>query len=249
MPSALSVACAACGHENPPGAKFCPECAAPLARRCAACGAEPPPTAKFCPECAAPLAARPQAAAPDPRAYTPKHLAEKILTSRAALEGERKQVTVLFADVKGATAPVHAYALEGLGRLRTRFDRARARGLSRFVGRDDEMRVLESALARAEHGEGQVIAVVAPAGTGKSRLSFELVEGCRAKGLAVIEAQALAHGRSIPLRPVLEMFRQRFGITERDVDLAAREKIAGALLLLDPSFAEKIGRASCRERV
>src|SRR2546428_4278880 len=87
-------------------------------------------------------------------------------------------------NVKGATAPVHAYALEGLGRLRTRFDRARARGLSRFVGRDDEMRVLESALARAEHGEGQVITVVAPAGTGKSRLSFELVEGCRAKGLA-----------------------------------------------------------------
>src|SRR4029079_15138483 len=62
-------------------------------------------------------------------------------------------------NVKGATAPVHAYALEGLGRLRTRFDRARARGLSRFVGRDDEMRVLESALARAEHGEGRVIAV------------------------------------------------------------------------------------------
>ena len=48
------------------------------------------------------MAAKPQAAAPDPRAYTPKHLAEKILTSRAALEGERKQVTVLFADVKGS---------------------------------------------------------------------------------------------------------------------------------------------------
>ena len=37
-----------------------------------------------------------------PAAYTPKHLAEKILTSRSALEGERKQVTVLFADVKGS---------------------------------------------------------------------------------------------------------------------------------------------------
>ncbi len=141
-------------------------------------------------------------------------------------------------NVKGASAPVHAYALEGLGRLRTRFDRSRARGLSRFVGRDDEMRLLESALARAEQGQGQVIAVVAPAGTGKSRLCFELVERCRAKGLSVIEAQAVAHGRSIPLRPVLEMFRQRFGINEGDTDLAAREKIAGALLLLDPSFAE-----------
>src|SRR5438552_7553383 len=102
MPSAPSVVRAPCGHENPTGAKFCTECAAPLARRCAACGAEPPPTAKFCPECAAPLAAKPRAAAPDPRAYTPKHLVDKILTSKSALEGERKQVTVLFADLKGS---------------------------------------------------------------------------------------------------------------------------------------------------
>jgi class 3 adenylate cyclase len=141
-------------------------------------------------------------------------------------------------NLKGCSAPVHAYALEGLGKLRSRFDRSRARGLSRFVGRDDEMRLLESALARAEQGAGQVIAVVAPAGTGKSRLCFEVLERCRAKGLAVLEAQALAHGRSIPLRPMLEMFRQRFGISERDSDLAAREKIAGVLLLLDPGFAE-----------
>jgi class 3 adenylate cyclase/tetratricopeptide (TPR) repeat protein len=140
--------------------------------------------------------------------------------------------------IRGSSAPVHAYALEGPGPLRTRFDLARARGLSRFVGRDDEMRVLESALARAEHGEGQVIAVVAPAGNGKSRLCFELVERCRAKGIAVLEAQALAHGRSIPLRPMLDLLRQRFGITEGDSDLAAREKIAGVLLLLDPAFAE-----------
>jgi AAA ATPase domain len=83
-----------------------------------------------------------------------------------------------------------------------------------------------------------VISVVAPAGTGKSRLCFELLERCRAKGLAVLEAQAMADGHSIPLRPLLELFRQRFGISERDSDLAAREKIAGALLLLDTSFAE-----------
>ena len=84
------------------------------------------------------------------------------------------------------------------------------------------------------------MAVVAPAGTGKSRLCFELVERCRAKGMTVIEAQGAAHGRSIQLRPMLEMLRQRFGITEQDSDLSAREKIAGALLLLDPSFAETL---------
>ena len=94
--------CPRCQHENPPGAKFCVECASPVARDCPACGTEAPPTATFCPECATPLTARPQVPAPEPRAHTPRHLADRILATRAALEGERKQVTVLFADVKGS---------------------------------------------------------------------------------------------------------------------------------------------------
>jgi class 3 adenylate cyclase/tetratricopeptide (TPR) repeat protein len=88
-------------HDNPPRMKFCGECATPLASVCAACGAANPAENKFCGQCAAPL----RAAAdkfPSPQSYIPKHLAEKILTSRAALEGERKQVTVLFADLKGS---------------------------------------------------------------------------------------------------------------------------------------------------
>src|SRR4030081_3063992 len=95
--------CLRCQHDNRPQAKFCEECAAPLARTCANCGAQLSPTAKFCSECAHPAteaAAPPRFGAPD--AYTPKHLAEKILTSKSALEGERKQVTVLFADLKGS---------------------------------------------------------------------------------------------------------------------------------------------------
>ena len=98
--------CPRCQHENEVGAKFCEECAAPLARACAKCGRQLSPTAKFCPECAQPtgLSAAPPPAQrfASPEAYTPKHLAEKILTSKSALEGERKQVTVLFADLKGS---------------------------------------------------------------------------------------------------------------------------------------------------
>jgi len=98
--------CPRCQHENEAGAKFCEECAAPLARACAQCGRLLSPTAKFCPECAHPTglsAAPPPAPRFDsPESYTPKHLAEKILTSKSALEGERKQVTVLFADLKGS---------------------------------------------------------------------------------------------------------------------------------------------------
>ena len=96
--------CSRCNYDNRAGAKFCEECAAPLDRVCASCGALVSSTAKFCPECAHPIgkaaAAREQFDAPE--RYTPKHLAEKILTSKSALEGERKQVTVLFADLKGS---------------------------------------------------------------------------------------------------------------------------------------------------
>jgi class 3 adenylate cyclase/tetratricopeptide (TPR) repeat protein len=69
---------------------------------CIACGAELSATAKFCPECAQPAGAGPPPQFASPDSYTPKHLAERILTSKAALEGERKQVTVLFADLKGS---------------------------------------------------------------------------------------------------------------------------------------------------
>ena len=94
--------CVRCQAENPTTTRFCGQCAAPLASVCRSCGASNPPENKFCGQCAASLdqPARPRFAAPE--SYIPKHLAEKILTSRTALEGERKQVTVLFADLKGS---------------------------------------------------------------------------------------------------------------------------------------------------
>jgi len=94
--------CPRCQHPNPTGMKFCGECAAPLASICPSCGAANPPENKFCGQCATPLRTTPTAKFAAPDSYTPKHLAEKILTSKAALEGERKQVTVLFADLKGS---------------------------------------------------------------------------------------------------------------------------------------------------
>src|SRR5215813_5251256 len=98
--------CPRCQHDNEGGAKFCENCASPLARTCSNCGRPLSPVAKFCPECATPAGlVGPTPLAPRftaPETYTPKHLAERILLSRAALEGERKQVTVLFADLKGS---------------------------------------------------------------------------------------------------------------------------------------------------
>ena len=96
--------CSRCRAENRAGRRFCAECGASLAVACAGCGFSNEPGEKFCGGCGRPLHADPPAvpkfSAPD--SYTPRHLAEKILTSRSALEGERKQVTVLFADLKGS---------------------------------------------------------------------------------------------------------------------------------------------------
>ena len=94
--------CPRCQHENPQHAKFCLECGARLALTCAKCRAELPGSAKFCLECGEPVAQQVRASFSSPASYTPKHLAERILTSKAALEGERKHVTVLFADLKGS---------------------------------------------------------------------------------------------------------------------------------------------------
>jgi len=96
--------CPTCQHENAAGLKFCGECGARLMAACPSCGAANPPTQKFCGECGTRLAQEPASPrlAAAPVSYTPRHLAEKILTSRSVLEGERKLVTVLFADLKGS---------------------------------------------------------------------------------------------------------------------------------------------------
>ena len=96
--------CPRCQHDNREGRRFCSECGGSLALACAACGFSNEPGEKFCGGCGQALLSSREGTskAVAPESYTPKHLAEKILTSKAALEGERKQVTVLFADLKGS---------------------------------------------------------------------------------------------------------------------------------------------------
>src|SRR5258706_4464832 len=98
----MALRCPQCGHETIPHARFCGQCGGSLADRCAACAAPLPPSSKFCPTCGqvAALVASDRASAPT--AYTPQYLKNRILTSKAALEVERKQVTVLFADLRGS---------------------------------------------------------------------------------------------------------------------------------------------------
>jgi Double zinc ribbon/Adenylate and Guanylate cyclase catalytic domain len=93
--------CPRCQTQNDPGARFCEDCGARLEMACPSCGALVTAGKKFCRSCGTPLTPEPTRFG-SLESYTPKHLAEKILTSKAALEGERKQVSVLFADLKGS---------------------------------------------------------------------------------------------------------------------------------------------------
>jgi class 3 adenylate cyclase/tetratricopeptide (TPR) repeat protein len=176
------------------------------------------------------LAQRMESLAEPGRAYVTDHTAE-LVSGYLALEdlGE--------FEVKGVRKPIRVHALTGAGAARTRLDISRARGFTRFAGREDELAVLEAALERSQGGEGVVVGVVGEAGVGKSRLCNEFAERCRRRQVPVYEAHGQAHGRAIPFLPVLQMMRGYFGIADQDTAQQAREKIAGRLLLLDDAFA------------
>ena len=152
--------CTHCQRANPPEAQFCLGCGARFALRCNHCGTELPADANFCLKCGQPIGA---ASAPvterDPRAYTPKHLADKILTSRSALEGERKQVTVLFADVKGSMELAEQVGPEDWHTILDRFFQILSEGVHRFEGTvnqytgDGIMALFGAPIAHEDHAQ------------------------------------------------------------------------------------------------
>ncbi len=127
--------CPHCRHQNRDTARFCGECGASLERRidCRRCSASNPAGQRFCDACGERLAAHAEPLR-EPRAYTPGHLVEKILTTRSALEGERKQVTVLFADMVDSMLLAEKLDAEEWHRVLDRFLHVLADGIHRFEG-------------------------------------------------------------------------------------------------------------------
>jgi class 3 adenylate cyclase len=99
--------CASCGEENPAGIKFCEQCAAPFKRRCAQCGFENSPAARFCGDCASALAGNTEASLAKAPPVRPISLEIRITPEQpyasTVIDGERKTVTAVFADIKGST--------------------------------------------------------------------------------------------------------------------------------------------------
>ncbi len=159
--------CPGCQQENPPRAKFCLACGQPLPTGCAACGHPLADGARFCVECGAAVAAASSTtAARAPESYTPRHLAEKILASRTALEGERKPVTVLFCDVVSSTALAEELGPEGMHALLNSFFEASLAEVHRYEGTinqflgDGFMALFGAPLAHEDHARRAVLAAL-----------------------------------------------------------------------------------------
>ena len=136
-------------------------------------------------------------------------------------------------SVKGLAEPVEVFELIGAGPARSRLQAATTRGLSRFVGRDEELGQLRRALDRAGAGHGQVVAVVGEPGVGKSRLFHEIIRSHRTQGWLVLEAGSASHGKATSYLPAVDVLRAYFGIGAQDDHRAIREKVTGRLLTLD----------------
>src|SRR5256885_329019 len=138
--------------------------------------------------------------------------------------------------VKGLDAPLEVFEVTGAGAARSRMHAAATRGLTRFVGREDELERLQQRLERARAGHGQLVAVVGEPGVGKSRLYWEFLHSRHAAGWLIVESFSVSYGKATSYLPVVEMLKAYFKIDGRDDPRAIREKLTGKLLTLDESL-------------
>ena len=163
---------------------------------------------------------------------TPGTVRLTVDTLRLA-EGYFEVRSLGLVPVKGLEQPINIYELIGARPRRARFHAATARGLTQFVGRENELEVLNQALARAAAGRGQVIAIVGEAGVGKSRLVWEVIHSHRVQGWLVLQAGSVSYGKATSYLPVVDLLKGYFCIEDRDEPRTAREKVMGKLLTLD----------------
>ena len=187
--------------------------------------------------------------------YTPightNNLASRMQTvaatgTIAATEDTRKLCEGYFTfrsigptRVKGVSDAVNVHEVTGLGPLRTRLQASARRGLSRFVGREAELVQMKRALELAKGGRGQVVAAVAEAGIGKSRLFFEF-QAVMPPGCRVLETLSVSHGKASAYLPLIDLLKNYFEITPDDDARRRREKIAGKILMLDRALEDTL---------
>jgi class 3 adenylate cyclase len=151
------------------------------------------------------------------------------------------QVTALGpVPVKGLAEPVEVFELVGASTLRRRLQVAATRGLTRFVGRQWELDALQQALAHAEAGYGQVVALIGEAGVGKSRLVYEFVHSHHTQGWLVLESASVSYGKATPYFPVIDLLKRYSHAEDHDETRTIQAKVTGQVLTLDPALQDVI---------
>jgi predicted ATPase len=141
--------------------------------------------------------------------------------------------------VKGVSEPIEVYEVTGLGPLRTRLQRAPTRGLTKFVGREREMEAVRHAAELTRTGHGQMVAVMAEPGVGKSRLFHEFKLITQSQWMT-LEALSVSHGKASAYLPLLELLRYYFRIDATDDPRTRREKVTGRIIALDRSLEDTL---------
>ena len=142
--------------------------------------------------------------------------------------------------VRGLTEPVEVFELVGASTIRGRLQASAARGLTRFVGRQQELLALQQALERAAAGHGQVVAMVAEAGIGKSRLAYEFVHARHTHSCRVLESASVSYGKATPYSPVIDLLRRYSHVDEHDDTRTIRAKVTGQVVTLDPALQDTV---------
>jgi predicted ATPase len=124
--------------------------------------------------------------------------------------------------------------------MRRRLQAAAARGLTPFVGRQHELEAVQQALAQAQAGHGQVVALVGEAGVGKSRLVYEVVHSHRTQGWRVLESASVSYGKATPYFPLLDLLKRYCQIDDGDERRTIRARVTGQVLTLDETLQDTL---------
>jgi class 3 adenylate cyclase/tetratricopeptide (TPR) repeat protein len=152
------------------------------------------------------------------------------------VEGYVQAHSIGRIPVKGVPEPMEVFELDGAGRATTRLQVSQARGLTRFVGREHELAVLNEALQQSAAGQGQMVSLVGEAGAGKSRLVWEVTQSASKEGWLVTETRSTSFGKTGPYLPVIDMLRHYCGIEPGDDAQTVRQHVMGKLRSVDAAL-------------
>ncbi|MCH8845032.1 MAG: AAA family ATPase, partial [SAR324 cluster bacterium] len=138
--------------------------------------------------------------------------------------------------LKGKAQPLVPYRVTGETAIRTRFEAAERRGLTRYAGRQSELAALHACLEQAVAGQGQFVTVSGEAGLGKSRLLYEFRHAVDRERVTVLQGRCQSYGSKAPYLPLLDALRRGLNFQDDDGPQALHKKAVANILAIDPAL-------------